>query len=82
MTRRVAGHRPNDWRGLTGKAVVVVAGGIRYRGVLLEMGDASLVLRSARGFQEIPWERVTSLAEDPVRPARGPAGAPLPDGWR
>ncbi|HSH68876.1 MAG TPA: hypothetical protein VK997_03080 [Deferrisomatales bacterium] len=54
-----------DWRNLKGKRVVVVAGGVEYRGTLLELGESSLLLRAASGHREIRWERVTRMREDP-----------------
>lgn len=54
-----------DWRRLTGKAVRVVAAGVEYRGIVAELGETALLLRGLGGAVEIPWERVTSLEEDP-----------------
>lgn len=57
-----------DWRQLTGKAVRAMASGVEYRGVVVELGETVLVLRSVTGVVEIPWERVSSLEEDPGGP--------------
>lgn len=61
-----------DWRHLKGKRVVVSAGGVEYRGTVLELGETSLLLRAAGGHREIPWERVTRMRED--RGATAPRG--------
>ncbi len=53
-----------DWRRLVGRPVVVTASGVEYRGVVVELGEHALMLRTPSGHLEIPWERVTSLAED------------------
>lgn len=60
------------WSNLRGREVTVLASGIRYRGTVVEMGEESLLLRSATGFREIPWERVTRIEE--VAEPSGPAG--------
>ncbi|MEW6488087.1 MAG: hypothetical protein AB1578_09250 [Thermodesulfobacteriota bacterium] len=54
-----------DWRQLTGKAVRVMAAGVEYRGIVVELGETALLLHSFTGAVEIPWERITSLEEDP-----------------
>jgi hypothetical protein len=53
-----------DWRYLKGKKVLVHASGIVYRGVVVELGPSSLVLKGTTGFQEIPWERITRMEEE------------------
>lgn len=64
-----------DWRHLTGKSVRVQASGITYRGVVVELGISSLILKGPGGFQEIPWERITLLEEDrDSGSSSGPAG--------
>lgn len=63
-----------DWRRLQGKAVRVIAAGMEYRGVLVELGEGALVLRSPTGVREIPWETVSQVRED--GPAGGLSGSP------
>lgn len=63
-----------DWRRLTGKTVTVEAGGVTYRGTVVEIGTHSLLLRASAGFREIPWERIRRVEEEPTR---RPAGHPL-----
>jgi hypothetical protein len=53
-----------DLRTLKGKKVEVRASGIVYRGVVVELGPSTLVLKGTGGFQEIPWERITRMEED------------------
>lgn len=57
-----------DWRRLVHKPVVVRASGVEYRGVVVELGERALLLRTPSGHLEIPWDRVTSLREDKGRP--------------
>ncbi len=52
-----------DWRHLRGKEVTVLAGGIEYRGVVVELGETALLLRAPTGHREIPWETITRVAE-------------------
>ena len=61
-----------DWQHLKGKKVVVNAGGIQYRGVVMELGERTLLLRAAGGHREIPWERITRMQEDRAS-SRGPS---------
>jgi autotransporter translocation and assembly factor TamB len=61
-----------DWRQLTGKAVRVMASGVEYRGVVVELGETAVLLHGLTGAVEIPWERVTSLEEDPNAPSGVP----------
>ncbi len=74
-----------DWRNLRGKTVCVKASGVTYRGCVVEMGEAALVLRTAGGVCEVPWDRVTAI--DEVGPGQGgPSGpggrsGPMPVGW-
>lgn len=49
---------------LKGKKVVVLSAGVEYRGKVVEMGVDALVLSSASGFTEIPWEKVTKIEEE------------------
>ena len=63
-----------EWRHLKGKRVVVSAAGVEYRGVVIELGESTLLLRAAGGHREIPWERVTAMREDRGGSApRGPS---------
>lgn len=50
-----------NWKNFTGKEVVVVASGSRYRGRLVEMTDTSLLLRMATGHTEISTETINSI---------------------
>ena len=52
-----------DWRRLKGRHVVVVASGVEYRGLVVELGETSLLLRSSGGHREIDWERITRMTE-------------------
>ena len=52
-----------DWGHLTGRAVTVYALGITYRGRVVEMGEASLLLKAEGGFREIPWDQITRIEE-------------------
>jgi hypothetical protein len=52
-----------DIRELTGRNVLVKAGGLTYTGILLEVGLEAVVLRSSTGHSEIPVEKVTSIEE-------------------
>lgn len=52
-----------DWSRLRGKSVTVHASGITYRGVVVEIGVASLLLKASSGFREIPWERIQRIDE-------------------
>jgi hypothetical protein len=52
-----------DWRRLKGRHVVVVASGVEYRGLVVELGETSLLLRSPAGHREIDWERITRVTE-------------------
>ncbi len=52
-----------SWRNLTGKEVVVHAGGTVYEGTLVEMTDTSLILKAVTGFREVLMERVTRVEE-------------------
>ena len=61
-----------DWRHLKGKQVVVSAGGVEYRGTVLELGERCVTLRAPGGHREIPWARVTRMRED--RDASAPRG--------
>jgi hypothetical protein len=63
-----------DWRHLRGKAVTVHSSGITYRGTVVEMGVASLILKAGSGFREIPWERIQRIEEDPGGGGPGPKG--------
>ncbi|MDW7709269.1 MAG: hypothetical protein SCH98_02250 [Deferrisomatales bacterium] len=54
-----------EWRRLRGTQVRVTASGVEYRGIVVEMGEEALVLRSPTGMLEIPWDRVTHLEESP-----------------
>jgi len=63
-----------DWRRLQGKAVRVTASGMEYRGVLVELGESALVLRSPTGVREIPWETVSQVREETS--SRRPSGSP------
>ncbi|MBI5015439.1 MAG: hypothetical protein HZB55_08095 [Deltaproteobacteria bacterium] len=60
-----------DWRHLRGKSVIVQAAGITYRGTVVELGPANLLLKAASGFREIPWERVQRIDELPEGAGRG-----------
>jgi hypothetical protein len=53
-----------EWNRLRGKRVRVSASGVAYEGVVVEMGENCLVLRSASGFREIPWEQIAQVAEE------------------
>jgi len=55
-----------DWNRLRGRRVRVQASGVTYRGVVVEMGESSLVLRTESGVQEIPWERIAQVEEEPA----------------
>jgi len=57
-----------EWHRLRGRRVQVHASGVAYRGVVVEMGEASLLLRSDSGMQEIPWDRISQVAEEPGDP--------------
>lgn len=46
---------------LVGHEVEVMAGGILYRGRLVEMGEENLHMESTSGWITIPMERVTSV---------------------
>ena len=61
-----------DWRHLKGKQVVVTAGGVQYRGKVIELGERNLLLRADGGHREIPWERITRM--QPEGPAAAPRG--------
>ena len=54
-----------QWQHLRGKAVVVVATGVTYRGTVVELGVATLLLKAPSGFREIPWERIQHIEEEP-----------------
>ncbi|MBE0617411.1 MAG: hypothetical protein IH608_05740 [Proteobacteria bacterium] len=62
-----------DWRQLRGKGVRVIASGVEYRGLVVELGESALVLRCATGVREIPWETVSQVQED--LPSGGASGA-------
>ncbi len=63
----------SDWRRLTGKPVRVTALGVEFRGVVVEMGERGLLLRTQTGYREIPWDRITSVRELPDAGAPGRA---------
>ena len=63
-----------EWHRLRGKRVRVHASGVIYRGVLLEMGEGSLVLRTESTVQEIPWDRISQVAEEPEGNEAGALG--------
>lgn len=65
-----------DWRNLRGKSVVVHASGITYRGTVVEAGVATLLLRAASGFREIPWEKIQRVEEAPAGEGSSGAGRP------
>ncbi len=62
---------PSDWRGLTGKQVAVTALGVEFRGVVVEMGERGILLRTQSGYREIPWDRISSVRKTP-----GPGAPP------
>jgi len=53
-----------DWRRLRGKRVRVLAAGVEYRGTVVELGIESLILKSAGGFREIAWDRISRVVEE------------------
>lgn len=53
-----------DWHRLRGHKVRVLASGVAHRGVVVEMGEDSLVLRTETGIQEIPWDRISQVVEE------------------
>lgn len=46
------------------KKVVVIAGGLIYRGVLKEVTDECINLKGLTGWIEIPMEKITSVREE------------------
>ena len=66
----------SDWRRLTGKRVSVTALGVEFRGVVVEMGERGILLRTPSGYREIPWDRISSVRELPFPPPerRSPPG--------
>lgn len=48
-------------RNMTGREVAVNASGVHYRGTLVEMTDATVLLKTATGFCQIPMESVVSM---------------------
>ena len=60
-----------DWRRLRGKKVRVLAAGVEYRGTVVELGIESLILKSAAGFREIAWDRISRVVEEPPAAAAG-----------
>jgi len=53
-----------DWNRLRGQRVRVMASGFAYRGIVVELGEGALVLRTETGIQEIPWERISQVTEE------------------
>lgn len=64
----------SDWSRLGGRTVRVVASGVEYRGVVVEMGEGALMLRSSTGMLEIPWERISHVEEVTRVPEARPLG--------
>ena len=62
-----------DWAKLRGHSVSVYAGGVLYRGTVVELGPHSLLLRAAGGFREIPWEKITRVLEEEAQPRMAPS---------
>jgi hypothetical protein len=62
-----------EWRHLKGKHVAVHAFGTVYRGVVVELGAASLLLKGVAGALEVPWERVTRVEETEAPKLSGPS---------
>lgn len=52
----------------------MVASGVEYRGVVVEMGEGALMLRSSTGMLEIPWERISHVEEVTRVPEARPLG--------
>jgi|Deesub1362A_J573_1020465.scaffolds.fasta_scaffold17572_2 hypothetical protein len=48
---------------LTGKEVVVIANGITYRGILVEVGEQEVYLQAESGWITIPTEHVVDIRE-------------------
>jgi len=57
-----------EWHRLRGRRVRVHASGVAYLGVVVEMGETSLLLRSDLGMQEIPWDRISQVEKEPKGP--------------
>lgn len=50
-----------NWKNYTGREVVVHARGVVYEGVLVEMTETSIALRSVLGYREVPMDGVTKV---------------------
>lgn len=61
----------------TGKNVVVSAGGVTYRGRLVEMTESSILLKMESGFIEIPMDSVHELKSDSADPTPTLPPSPL-----
>lgn len=48
-------------RNFTGREVVVRAGGVAYRGKLVEMTETAVILKMESGFCEIPMGSVAAI---------------------
>lgn len=56
-------------RELLRKEVVIVAGGTTYRGVLIEVTDAEVLLKARTGFVSVQMSKVTSIRGAEEKPA-------------
>lgn len=54
------------------KPVVVRANGIAYRGILLEVSDQEVILRSETSQISIPMDRIVSISDPNPKKRRGP----------
>lgn len=51
----------NNLYSLKGKAVVIRANGILYRGILLDISEENVFIRHQNGHAEIPMDRIQSM---------------------
>ena len=61
-----------NWKNYTGLEVTVSAYGTSFTGVMVEMTETSVLLKSPSGFNEIQMDRIISIS-----PSDGQARTPL-----
>lgn len=66
-----------DIRDMIGKDVEVMANGVQYRGILIEVSDAEVHLKTSMQWLALPVPGISSIRPVPARPLTeeaGPAG--------
>ena len=62
----------SNLRELLRKEVVIAAGGTTYRGVLIEVTESEVLLKSSTGFVSVQMSKVTSIRGANEKPALQP----------